>query len=413
MFSKLLGVSSMRGLGAACTFLLSLLIGRLLDVDDAGRVLWAIAATSLLAIFARGGLDKAFMKMGAIASRHAPARDATGAVIRQYAWKIACASVVLGCLLVVYGALFDARLGWQHHTLPLIISAASIAGIALTNMSGMAAIGSGETLRGTLAISVLPSLTAVLALLVTIYLLGLKASLFLILAACAAGWLLAACVCLMASRRITEFPEARDLRISSGESRQFSLIGISNTLEQWLPTLVAGVALNTADAAGFALSARLVAIVQLLMVSATSIYARPYATTELAGLRNAATNASLHLAVLGLPAIAILFIFAPQALSIFGAEYAESAHLLRILLVGQAANVLMGTFSVALIMHDRVGMVSRIFMASSVVQIFIALLATALGSSQLLAWSSVAAVLVHTGFCTIALFNVTRRARTS
>ena len=65
MLSKLIGISSLRALGAILTFAFSVMIARMLDPGDAARMFWAIAATSLLGVLARGGLDKGFMKLGA------------------------------------------------------------------------------------------------------------------------------------------------------------------------------------------------------------------------------------------------------------------------------------------------------------------------------------------------------------
>ncbi len=400
----------MRGFGAACTFAFSLLIGRMLSIEDAGRILWAIAATSLLAVFARGGLDKAFMKMGAVAGHHVNSASAAGMVLRRYAAKIAVASILLGLMLFLYGVCFDSAMGWPQHVVVLAVAATPIVGIALTNAAGTAAIGSGAAARGTLAISVLPSLIALLVLLIAIPALGLAPSALIFAIAYATGWIFTAVACAALFPMKGQAETSKLMGSPAKETRQFASIGMSNTLEQWLPTFIAGIALSATDAAGFALSARLVAVIQLLMVSATSVYARTYANTEIKNLRGAAFGASRNIAILGLPAIAVLFALAPQALSIFGKDYAEASLLLRILLVGQAINMMMGTFSVAMIMHNQVQAVSRIFMASSLVQIVVAAIATLLGSAELLAASSVAAVMVHTGGCAVVLLRATQAA---
>ncbi|MDV6187999.1 hypothetical protein RYH75_01825 [Stenotrophomonas geniculata] len=408
MLSRLLGISGMRGVGAVFTFLVSLLVGRLLDIDDAGRVLWAIAATSLLAVFARAGLDKAFMKLGAVESRSTDARSAAGLVIAAYGLRIVVGAVALAILLVAYGAWLDSTMHWDANLLCLAILSIAIAGIALANAAGTAAIGSGAAVHGTATISVLPSAIALAALAILLFPLAYAPSALIFSIAYTGGWLLAAAFAILTLRPPASGPKSAKVRIAEGETRPFAVIGMSNTLEQWLPTFIAGIFLSSADAAGFALSARLVAIIQLLMVSATSVYARTYATTSIKDLRGVAASASRSISLIGLPAIILLFIFAPQALSIFGPEYSQSSTLLRILLLGQAANMVMGTFSVALIMHNQVSRVAGIFAASSAIQLAVALTAAYIGSATLLAASSVAAVLIHTTACAFTVARITR-----
>lgn len=408
MLSKLIGISGMRGVGAVFTFLVSFLVGRLLDIDDAGRVLWAIAATSLLAVFARAGLDKAFMKLGAVESRRMDARSAAGMVISAYGIRIILGAAALALLLVAYGAWIDSTMHWRANLLCLATLSIAIVGIALANTAGTAAIGSGAAVHGTATISVLPSAVALAVLGILLFPLGYAPSALVFSIAYTGGWLLAAAFAILTLRTQASGLNGTKARIAKCETRPFAVIGMSNTLEQWLPTFIAGIFLSASDAAGFALSARLVAIIQLLMVSATSVYARTYATTSISDLRAVAAGASRRISLIGLPAIILLFICAPQALSIFGPEYSQSSTLLRILLLGQAANMAMGTFSVALIMHNQVSRVAEIFASSSVIQLVVALTAACIGSATLLAASSVAAVLIHTTACAFTVARITR-----
>lgn len=397
MLSKLIGISSLRALGAILTFAFSVMIARMLDPGDAARMFWAIAATSLLGVLARGGLDKGFMKLGATCAPSHSYRQSVGQLLGVYALPIGGASLIMGLALWIYGAGFNDILLWETQLEGLAILCSAIIGISIANTAGTILIGAGANIVGTLLISVVPAATALLVVAACVAL-GTKPSLLAFATAYAAGWITSALLSLLLFTK-RESDQSNENRVAplQNESKWFALIGLSNTLEQWLPAIVAGMFLSANDAAGFALSARLVAVVQLLMVSATSVYASIYARTERAELFNTVKNATISICALGIPAIAVLYALAPFALRIFGNEYEASTHLLRILLLGQGVNLFLGTYSVALIMHHNASSAARIFTVSALMQMAVASVAATCGSSTVLAASSVAAICTHAG----------------
>lgn len=405
---KLLGITGLRLVGAAATFVFSLLIARVLEVEDAGRMFWLVAVTSFLAVAARAGLDKGFIKAGAqLAQTHQPLLAAS-LVLRKYAPYLFISSLLFGLLLLGYGAWLDRILDWRENFLALTIAIPAIFGITLTILGSSAAIGCGLIRRGTLLASPVPACMS-LFVLGAAWLVGLPLSIVTFSVAYAAGWLFSAAVLFLTSSR--QKGKASDCVNDhrSTETTWFAAIGISNTIEQWAPALIAGALLSPADSANFALCARLVAVVQLIMVSATTTYAHMYASASSAEIRLLVKKAVRSLTLVGLPVIAILFFFAPVALSIFGRDFSDAQDLLRIMLLGQVLNMVLGTFSVLLMMRNHVAAVAKAFLASSAIQIVLAIVAGHIGSAELLAASSVATVAVHTITCLFIYLRTIRQ----
>lgn len=409
LIKRLLGITGLRLAGAGATFLFSFLIARLLSAEDAGRMFWAIAVTSFLAVVARLGLDKGFLKAGAQLSQSYAPQLAAMMVLRKYRSVILGFSLALTALLALYGLQIDTTLGWHQNALALVIAGLAIPGISLTIVGSSATIGSGLVRRGTTLASLTPAFVA-LTLLSVAWMAGAPINLFTFSASYSAGWLLSAAILLSPNPRAGSQPVATvDRSTWSAETVWFAIIGISNTIEQWAPALIAGALLSPLDSANFALCARLIAVVQLIMVAATSTYAHMYAAANPDSLDALVRKAVRSLLIVGTPVIGGLFLLAPAALSVFGATFAAADGILRIMLFGQIINMGMGTFSVLLMMRSRVKTVALAFLASSLAQILVALLAAHMGSVRMLAASSVMAIAVHSVTCFVIYLRGARQ----
>lgn len=396
LLSKLLGVTGFRILGAGCTFGFTFLAARLLPLDEAARVLWLIATTSFLGMLARGGLDKGFISSAATATKEVPANTAAIIVIRKHLPYLVVSGASLSLLLLAYGYWGKSALRWREAYEVLLVGAPAVAAVAITMLGSSANIGSGLVARGTLLGSPAPALIAILGV-VALWLSGKPLTSLDFCLTYTAGWTLTAILTVhQSSGAKSRTRAASDQNPPPLRAGWFSAIGIANTLEQWAPAIIAGSLMSASTSAGFVLCARLVSVIQLLMVSATAAYANMYATASPERLAEVVRKAVISVSLIGVPAIVLLFVFAELALSIFGAEYLDAARILRIMLIGQLFNVALGAFSVVLMMRGVVAPVAKIFIVSCGFQIAMALVAAHKNSPDLLAISTVVAILVHT-----------------
>ena len=111
-----------------------------------------------------------------------------------------------------------------------------------------------------------------------------------------------------------------------------------------LPTIVLGMYRSADEVGVFALSNRISLILTVvLMVMAAlgaSRMASSHARGDRAALQRVARNLFVVASMASAPAVIVLFIFAPQVLSIFGPSFVMGADMLRWLLVGQVAGIL-------------------------------------------------------------------------
>jgi Membrane protein involved in the export of O-antigen and teichoic acid len=408
LLRRLAGVTGIRVAGAGATFIFSLLVARTLDAEDAGRVYWAIAATSLLAVIARGGLDKGFMRSAAIISSSQSDTAAAAVVTRRFIPYVSTAAVTLTLTLLGYAAWIDSTLGWTQNFVALAIVSTAIVGSSISVLAGSAAIGAGLSVRGTLLAAPAAAIVS-LGIAVAVLLLTEIRSLTLFCSAYACGWTGSAIAAFFLQQRYYPALERTATPQGASETGWFALVGVANTLEQWAPTLISGSMLSPSAAADFALCSRLVAVIQLIMVSATAAYAHMYATAHSRELDILVGKAVRSLALVGIPLIAALAIFAPQVLGIFGPEFVRADNLLRIMLIGQAVNIGAGTFSVVLMMRGHVSVVAKAFCSASIVQVALALYGAQQGREEFIAITCVITVAIHSSWCLWAYLRMIRK----
>jgi len=136
-------------------------------------------------------------------------------------------------------------------------------------------------------------------------------------------------------------------------------IAVLSVLSTQVGTILLG-ALDSADAAGtFSIASRIATFTGFFFLAATyPLYpnvARLWAIRDTESLQRLLTRTSRVVLAASCCIAAVLFVFAPQVLELFGAEFAEGATALRILALGQLFIIAAGFGGLALVMTPNEG----------------------------------------------------------
>lgn len=122
----------------------------------------------------------------------------------------------------------------------------------------------------------------------------------------------------------------------------------------WLPQIFAGIWLGSSQVAQLSVTQKTAALVSIILISVNMLvaprFAAQYEQGSLVEFRRL-FKWTLRLSLcFSIPVIVILFLFAPQVLLVFGGEYVSASTLLRVLLFGELLNVICGSVGYALVM---------------------------------------------------------------
>jgi O-antigen/teichoic acid export membrane protein len=127
----------------------------------------------------------------------------------------------------------------------------------------------------------------------------------------------------------------------------------------WLSSMLLAYYVDMKEVALFNVAFRVSSVIVLVLSASNSYFGPFYASaytkgsmTELGNLSKTAVRANT---IICMPVLIVLYIFAPELLFIFGENYVSASRLLRVLIIGQIANVLSGPVSQLLMMtgHDK------------------------------------------------------------
>lgn len=392
LFRQLIGVSSLRAIGAACTFLTTILAGRVLGNDAAGTYFWAISFTSIISSISRLGLDKAFIRIGGVLNVRTEH-------ISRGIFKFSKLSIVLSLALSTLSLIYFYSLSQATHskidttTTTLIIITPAL--ISITVIRGSLELGRGNILRGTLAISFIPSFTA-LSLSIFLFLLTKIEFLTALLFSSLTGWLTAylfLSYSLIRKKRInTNHPEtcSQIAEIQSWKSSLvfFGIIGLANCMEQWLPTLVSGIFFLPSHTAEFGAASRIIGVFQMIMASAGAAFSHRYISASQSEILRIFKKSTLSIIITTTPALFLIAISGPYILDIFGKDFREGTKILEILLAAQLFNIAFGSTAVILMMRGHVQVIAKIFGTTLAFHLAASFFSGYIGSPVILASSS-------------------------
>lgn len=339
---------------AGVSFAFSVVLARVLGVDDAGLFFFALTVATVLSVVGRMGFDYSML-------RSVSAKSALGdweAVKSTYWTGMAVCAAVTGAVSasVIAGAGWLTVFGKAELAVPLAIMGWSIVPMALYSLHSQVLQGLKRVAD---AVTVLSLWAPLVALILTPALasgagLGLQGAAWGYVAACV---LCLGCGVWRCSAAIPGLWNARwtnEWRRMISESRAAYAVSVLQLVLNWLPVLLLGAWGMWSDVARFSAAQRTALLVSLILIAINSISAPKFAA--LAAQRDLATlgrvaRISAGLATLAALPFLIVCLAAPrQVMLLFGKDFAGADQLLAVLAIGQFVNVAKGSVGHLLMM---------------------------------------------------------------
>ncbi len=360
MLLKLLSGSLLaRAFGAASGLLLQVLIARLLGVEGSGAFYVAVTVLTLSAVASRVGLDTALLRRAG-ECWHGGQRERVDALYGHALGGVLLTGLLGAILLYLLSPWLTARVFGEASLLPLL-KLAALCLLPLSLMSLHVAIlkALDRPVAATLLeVCLMPVL--VLPACLVLHFTGLLDT-QTAFAAYFSGSLLTAVVGLLMVRRQLDWQLIRPALLRPRlPSNGLNLAGIDLLNVAMASSIAILGALGTmSDAGAYNAAFRIAAQISLLGVIVGGLLAPRFAALHAQGehqaLAQLAQRGTLLMTLLSLPALLPMLLFPEIALLLFGPAFEPMLTPLRILALGQLANVLTGPAGYLLVMtgHER------------------------------------------------------------
>lgn len=351
-----------RGLSAASSFLVAVVVSRVLGARLAGFYFLAFAILNFLAVIVRIGLDKLVLRQVSIHNSSGNIGKISDLLGLSF-FLILAFSLVIGLILWVFSTYIACEvLDKPEMGFALCMAALSIFFAAFTAILSEALQGLSRFSASIFVVNILPNIVILLFLLPSL-LNGAMVSLDYSVSSVLFSFVVSCMVGLFFLRDIfsVKTPDVNAAYGAGFLNGWGSLYAIDlmavNIL--WASQLLAGHWLLSDDLAHLATAQRTAAIAGLLLIAINTVTAPRYAAmyhqgrhVELKRLAQSSTMAVLFIAV---PVAGIMCIFPGVLMSVFGEGFRQGANLLVVLSVGQLVNAATGSVAYLLLMsgHQR------------------------------------------------------------
>jgi O-antigen/teichoic acid export membrane protein len=352
---------SLRVLGAALTFGLTVALGRILGAEATGIYFLAFTIATAVATVGRAGLDNAVLRFVAA---HASV-DKWLLVRRGYREVLAVGAIGSGLIAAALYLASDFLAGSVFSdsalALPLRIMAIAVVPLSLAMLVSKALLGLARVRDSTLVFQILPQGIALGGTLLLAQQWGVDGA--------AVAYVIAVGVAatyggISWSRALAGRPRGPGLQDAPSPIRELLKSGrpllIGDVLYmamQMSPTLMLGVWAGTADVSRYAVAWRTAMLVSFAPLAISTIvqpkFAELYARGDMQALA-ATTHRAVWLMVACSAPVLLIFVAMPERiLSIFGSDCPDGAAILQILAVGQFINIALGSVGILLVMSGQ------------------------------------------------------------
>ncbi len=156
------------------------------------------------------------------------------------------------------------------------------------------------------------------------------------------------------------------------------ILSLLNTFLIWLPLLLLGIWVSTAEIGIFGAATRLALLVSFLLISLNNViapkFAELFAKGDLVAMGQIARRSSAMLTLLVSPVFLLMFLYRKEVMGLFGPEFAAGSTILAILLVGQLVNLISGSVGFLLMMSGNEKIIRNITMYAALLQFVIVLM---------------------------------------
>jgi len=361
---------SMQVAGAALSFVVSLLLAKLIGAVGLGLFFLSVTCTEIFSTISRLGLENGALKFIAIA--HATAERGVVATVYRKCVGIATLSA-LAMALPAYAILVLAPIGAAHHAefvalVPFLMIALVPVTVLPVQTEAFKAIdrpGTAVFLQTVLPQSVLVLASVILASR------GIESATTVLM--CYAGaFCLAALLAFVRWWSIVNdvwqranFSAAVLLRTSL----PILIVTSLNLVMAWTDTLVLGLLSDAEQVGIYGVALRFSATTAFVLIAINSVVAPQFAALHAGGrhaeLEALARRSSFWTLLIASPLILVFMIFPAQILGLFGEQFVAGTASLRLLALAQLVNVSTGQLTSLLIMtgHERLMRNNMIFSA--------------------------------------------------
>ncbi|WP_282026230.1 oligosaccharide flippase family protein [Limimaricola cinnabarinus] len=346
----------LRGFGATLGFILSVILGRLLGAEGLGIYFLALSAASLASIIVRLGLDNAVLKFVAAEEARddrAAANSVLTSSLRIVFW-IAAPTTIIICITSPYIAKWV--FSTEEMTSDLFWMSLSILSFSSQMIISQALKGIRSISHAMIVAGVLHPLIAIAIVWPAVHIFGQQGGslTYFISTTLTAliGWRLW-------QKNIGSVPLAkkpiypRQKLLKSSKSLLTMMI-VNGWVIPWAPLVLLGAWSSPEESGLFAASVRAVTIISLLLTAVNAAiaphFSALYAKKEHSKLESTAGEFAFLVTAAAVPFLALVIMKAEWLMHLFGAEFQDGAAALRILALGQVANVAAGSVGFLLIM---------------------------------------------------------------
>ena len=338
-----LAVAGLRGSGSVATLAFTVLVARMLDPLDSGLILLAVAVTRSLTYIGTLGRDMdlarvlpGLMDRSEFTKVRRHAATAAGSACYSGIAAAATAAAMVSGWALLHSELHSA---W----IPIVLVSASLVPATVVSILAESLRGIYRVIPSAVANPAVPGLVTVVTVAPLASLLGSPGA----GAAVLIGQLAALTVALALWRRLKP-PDAQPGTADAATMPHAALgvLSVAMASQSWLDSAIMGIAVAPDQIAGFSVATALAATIQFGLSSTNAVFA-PRISGAVARGDRAATghwyrkSLGTSVIVTAIP-LATMLIFAEPILRMAGTAAESSAAALRILVVGQAVNVLVG-----------------------------------------------------------------------
>ena len=344
----------LRILGAALSFALSVVLGRMLGASGVGLYFLALSVVIIATVIGRVGLDNTVLRFTAASASMGDWVAVKGLYIKSMKLTLVASSIMTLPVLAFAPWIGQTLFDEPSLTMPLRLMALAIVPTALFTIVAQMLQGLKRTKDGNTVLSVwAPAfcLMGAIALVPTWDVMGaaMAYTMAAILTVLIAWW-----------RWHSATPQMTHLSgyFSTVKLLQSSVPLFWMSLSQLIVTLSATVILgiwsSSADVGIYGAASRVVLLLSFLVLAINSIaspkFAALYQKGDMHSLVSLANNSTKLLILASSPVFAILFLMPEKVMGIFGPEFASGATVILILAAGQVVNIMTGTAGNVLMM---------------------------------------------------------------
>lgn len=345
---------SMRAGGAALAFLFSIILGRVLGPAGVGVYFLALTIVNIGSIISRLGLDNAVLKFASISYSEGNL-PRFSAVYRKSVVLVSVTGVFCSLLLWKFLPFFELTAAENSEFRDVVFwMLFGIVPLSLVQLQGEFLKARNQPVLG---LAVQSTIHQGLLLLVVVGVALMSPARPLLIAVAFSCSIIVTCLITMSyviARTGINWSESINSKTLLRMGLPLLWVSGLNLMMDWTDIIVLGMYEDSSSVGIYAIAVNVSGLISFFLIAANSVVAPKFAALHYQGktdeLETLARKCTFGLAAVGVPAALLLGLLAVSTLNLFGPGFADGALALRILLIGQIINVVVGPVGCILIM---------------------------------------------------------------